>query len=220
MFIYKLKKITSEKKLKEGVVKNSYQRIIVLFLSTISLGALADVFIIDKEHTNVGFAIKHLMISKVRGRFNQFDGDVDFQIKNKIFTKMNASILVNSIDTNEKERDKHLLSQDFFKTSTSNNKAPENIILFNMKSYKKINTETGIATGYLTIKGIKKEIDLEVTIGGLAKDPWGNFRLAFEAKGKINRSDFGLKWNKAIETGGLFVDNIVELIIEAQGIAK
>lgn len=193
-----------------------FTRFILSVISFIFVGnSYGKVFTIDKEHTNVGFTVKHLMISKVRGHFKSFTGIVDFNIENKSFKKMDANIMVQSIDTNEKERDTHLLSADFF-----NLKNPQDMIKFSMKSYSKKDNEQGVAKGILEIRGIKKEVELNIKIGGIATDPWGNERFAFEAMGKINRNDFGLKWNKAIETGGVLVDSIVEIVIEAQGIAK
>lgn len=183
-------------------------------------GASAKVYTVDKEHTNIGFTVKHLMISKVRGRFNQFSGEFAYDEQAKTFKDVKATIDVDSIDTNEKERDKHLKSPDFFGVDPKNSKAPGNTITFVMASYSPAKAGGGKATGDLTIKGIKKTIDLEVEEGGFAKDPWGNERAAFTARGKINRKDFGLNWNKLVEAGGVMVGEEVELIIEAQGIAK
>lgn len=185
-----------------------------------SAGAFAKTYTVDKEHTNVGFTVKHLMISKVRGRFDQFNGEFTYDEKKKTFKDVKASIDVDSINTNEKERDKHLKSPDFFGVDLKNPKAPGNTITFAMTSYSPAKSGGGKATGDITIKGITKKIDLEIEEGGFAKDPWGNERAAFTARGKINRKDFGLNWNKLVEAGGVMVGEEVELIIEAQGIAK
>ncbi len=191
----------------------------LLFLSTGS-SVFGKTYKVDKEHTNIGFAVKHLMISKVRGRFNNFDGEFTYDEKSKKFTAVKTTIQVNSIDTNEKDRDKHLQSPDFFGVDPKNTKAPGNTIIFEMVSYAPTKSGGGKATGNLTIKGITKKILLDVEDGGFAKDPWGNERAAFSAKGKINRKDFGLNWNKVIEAGGIMVGEEVELLIEAQGIAQ
>ncbi len=198
------------------------QWIVVAVALQLLLGSeavLAKTYKVDKEHTNVGFAVKHLMISKVRGRFNDFEGEFSFDEKSKTFTTVKATFDVNSIDTNEKDRDKHLKSPDFFGVDPKNPKAPGNKILFEMLTYSPLKGGSGKATGNLTIKGITKKIELEVEEGGFAKDPWGNERAAFTARGKINRKDFGLNWNKVIETGGIMVGEEIELLIEAQGIA-
>ncbi len=193
---------------------------IVLGMYFLAGGALARTYKVDKEHTNVGFTVKHLMISKVRGRFNDFNGEFVYDEKAKNFTAVKVTIDVSSIDTNEKDRDKHLRSPDFFGVDPKNPKAPGNTISFEMLSYTPSKAGGGKATGNITIKGIKKKIELEVDEGGFAKDPWGNERAAFTAKGKINRKDFGLNWNKVIEAGGIMVGDDVELLIEAQGIAQ
>ncbi len=175
---------------------------------------------LDKEHTEIGFVVKHLMISKVRGRFNDFDGEFSFDEKKNVLSVAKANIKTNSIDTNDKNRDKHLRSEDFFAVDEKKATAVGNSIVFELLSPAQFKDGKAKASGNLTIKGVTKKIDVDLEFGGLAKDPWDNEKAAFSIKGKINRKDFGLTWNKAVEAGGVMVGEDVEIVIEAQGTAQ
>lgn len=166
-------------------------------------------FIIDDSHSRVGFSIKHMMISNVQGEFKQYEGDIIFDEKAYKFEKLTATVNVASVDTGIEKRDNHLRSADFFDSE----KYPE--ITFAMKSYKG-DKEEGVVEGDLTIHGITKPVTMKVEIGGVAVDPWGNTRLGFAMTGKINRKDFDLKWNKAMEAGGFVVGEEVKLNIEIE----
>ena len=168
---------------------------------------------LDNTHTEVGFSVKHLMITNVKGKFKAYNADIDFDYKTKTFNKLNAIIETKSVDTENEKRDNHLRSEDFFLAE----KHPQ--ITFNMKSYKPDGDE-GVMVGDLSIRGISKEVKLEVEDLGTIKDFQGNNRVGFTLKGKINRSDFDLKWNKALEFGGFAVGEKVKLIIEIEAVEQ
>lgn len=162
---------------------------------------------IDPAHTNVEFAVKHMMITTVRGRFGDVKGKVEIPENGQ--PRIDIAIAAASIDTRTDARDTHLRSADFFDVE----KYPE----LRFVSTRATRTGDGYKlTGDLTIKGVTKPITLEVTEEGAGVDPWGNQKAAFSAMGKINRSDFGLTWNAALETGGVLVSEEVRISIDAQ----
>jgi len=185
----------------------------LITLSLLALpGLFADEYKIDGSHSKAGFAVKHLMVSTVRGDFSKVSGTIVYDEKNPAATKVNATIDVTAVNTNEPKRDEHLKSPDFFDVA----KFPT--ITFVSKSAKK--TADGIAvTGDLTIHGVTKEVVLNVD-GPTAevKDPWGNMRRGATATTKINRKDFGLTWNKALETGGVMVSEEVSITVDVEGV--
>lgn len=168
---------------------------------------------LDNMHTDVGFSVKHLMITNVKGNFTDYEGKIDFDYKTKTFNALEAKIKATSVNTGIEKRDNHLRSDDFFAAA----KYPE--ITFKMKSYK-VEADEGVMTGDLTIRGITKEVELDVEDIATIKDLDGNNRVGFTLEGKINRMDFDLKWNKALEFGGVAVSETVKLIIEVQAVEK
>lgn len=163
---------------------------------------------IDPAHSEITFKVKHLMISNVKGEFRTFEGDIDGEdFKN---STISATIDANSIYTNNDDRDTHLKSQDFFEVE----KYPK--IQFKSTSIQQENRGEFKLVGNLTIKGITKEIILDTELGGFMKDPYGNEKVGFSITGKINRKDFGLNWNAALEAGGVMVGNEVTIIAEVQ----
>jgi len=168
---------------------------------------------IDKSHSEVGFSIKHLMITNVNGDFSDYDADIIYNVESKKFEKFNASVMTASIDTGIEKRDNHLRSADFFEVE----KYPK--MTFTMNSYTVDGTE-GSLTGDLTIHGVTKKVTFEVENNGMIKDPWGNTRTAFTLETKINRKDFGLNWNKALEAGGVLVGDKVKVTIEIEAIVQ
>jgi len=180
-----------------------------LLLSTALVFSFAEAkeFVIDNTHTNVGFSIKHMMISNVKGNFNTYQGDIDFDTEKKVFNKLTAKIDAASIDTGIAKRDDHLRSADFFDV------AQFKTIDFTMSAMKE-----GKVYGKLTMHGVTKEIVLDAKIHGLIKDFQGKQRVGFTLEGKINRKDFGLTWNKILEGGGLTVDETVNLVIDVEAI--
>ena len=150
---------------------------------------------IDPMHSEIEFKVKHLMISTVKGNFSTFGGGV--QEDGSVFVDMN----INSINTGNVDRDNHLKSADFF------NVEENPVITFAGKMSEDMTT----VTGTVTIKGITKEIELNTEYNGMSVDPWGNTKAGLKVTGKINRTDFGLKYNAAMETGGLLIGEEVEI---------
>ncbi len=170
-------------------------------------------FEVDPAHSQVGFSVKHMVISNVKGTFREFEGKFTFDEAKRVFTAGEAVIKVKSIFTNEPKRDDHLRSPDFFDAK----KYPE--IRFVLKSGR-LSGKNVQVVGDLTIRGVTKTVVLNGQYLGAVKDPWGNERVGFTATGKINRKDFGLAWNKLLETGGAVVGDEVTLMIELEGIKK
>lgn len=159
---------------------------------------------VDKIHSKMGFAARHMVIAEVEGQFKEFDIKVD---SGEDFTDSNIEVTIKtaSIDTGNSERDNHLRSPDFFDTENH----PE--IKFISTSFKKITDEAYRVKGDLTIRGISKPVELDVTYGGKVKDPWGNERAGFQVEGKLDRFDYELRWNAFMETGGAVVGKIIRL---------
>ncbi len=179
----------------------------LLSLSLVFSLAQAKEFVIDNTHTNVGFSIKHMMISNVKGNFNNYTADIDFDIEKKTFSKLSAKIDANSIDTGIEKRDDHLRSADFFDV------AKYKTIDFVMTSI-----QGNTMHGKLTMHGVTKDVTLKSTIHGLIKDFKGAQRVGFTLEGVINRKEFGLGWNKILEGGGLTVGEEVTLVIDVEAI--
>ena len=169
---------------------------------------------LDESHTQVGFKIKHLVISTVSGRFNKFTGNFEFDPAKGEVKGLNVEIEAASVDTNEPDRDKHLKSPDFFDVQ----KFPK-LIFMSKKTITKSNKPTKIE-GDLTIHGIKKSVTLDVEYKGATTDPWGNERIAFEASTEVNRKDFGLKWNKNLDRGGVMIADDVKILIEGEALLQ
>jgi polyisoprenoid-binding protein YceI len=167
-------------------------------------------WILDPAHSELLFKVKHMMITNVKGEFREFKAELssngmDFNPAS-IQVKINAS----SIFTNSDDRDAHLKSADFFDVENFKE------LTFTGKTLKKIDDEIFQLTGDLTIKEISREITLDVEFGGINKDPWGNEKAGFSLNGKINRKEWGLTWNAALETGGVLVSDEVKLSAEVQ----
>ncbi len=167
---------------------------------------------VDKSHSNIGFAVDHMVITTVYGKFNEYEIDLTLDLANAANSSVTTRIHVPSIDTNEPKRDNHLRSGDFFDAENF----PE--VVFVSKKVEK--TDTGfVAHGDLTIRGVTKEVALPFTVKGPITDSQGNNRVGIEAKLTINRQEFGVKWNKVLDTGGLVAGNDVDIEIQAQFIA-
>jgi len=171
-------------------------------------------YMIDPDHSAVIFKVKHLAISTVTGRFDLFEGSYKFDTDNIANSIVDTKIVASSINTNEKDRDDHLKSNDFLDVE----KYPD--ITFKSKEIKKVDGSDFQIVGDLTIHGVTKEVTLDAVYEGFAKDPRGNERTAFVANGKINRKDFGMTWNKALELGGFVVGDEVRITLEVEGIRK
>ncbi|GJM15813.1 MAG: polyisoprenoid-binding protein [Thermodesulfobacteriota bacterium] len=169
-------------------------------------------YAIDPDHSAVIFKVKHLAISTVTGRFDLFEGSYKFDTENIANSSVDTTIVASSINTNEKDRDDHLKSDDFLDVEKYPN------ITFKSKEIKKVDGSDFQIVGDLTIHGVTKEVILDAVYEGSAKDPRGNERTGFVANGKINRKDFGMTWNKALELGGVVVGEEVRITLEVQGI--
>jgi len=165
---------------------------------------------VDPTHSHVEFAIRHLMITTVKGRFTDVQGTVKSDGSDPAKGNVSVTIGVASIDTREPQRDAHLRSADFFDAD----KFPT--ITFNSRNIRDVRSNSFKLVGDLAIRGVTREVVLDVTSEGRAKDPWGGERAGFTASGKINRSDFGLTWNQALETGGVLVGDEVKISIDVE----
>jgi len=169
----------------------------------------ADTYNIDPAHSSVGFAVTHMVINTVHGKFKDFTGTVsveDGQVQNSV-----ATIQAKSIETGVDRRDNHLRSADFFDVE----KFPT--ITFKSKRAEKRGSES-ILIGDFTMHGVTKELALPITLKGPIKDPWGNNRIGLQARAKLNRRDYGLTYNQALETGGLVVSDEIEIEINAEAV--
>jgi polyisoprenoid-binding protein YceI len=169
-------------------------------------------WVLDLSHSELNFKVKHLMISNVKGAFRKFEAEVEGE--DFTFSPVNVTIDASSIFTNDEARDGHLRSKDFF--DVDNHKE----ITFKSTSFKKVDDENYKLTGQLNIKGISNSVELDVEFGGTNKDPWGNEKAAFSLYGKINRKDWGLNWNAALETGGVLVSDEVRISGDIQLVKK
>ncbi len=167
---------------------------------------------LDLVHSSINFWVRHLMVSKVHGRFAIWSGTLRFDPENPAQGEVEIQIDASSIDTREAQRDAHLKSADFLGTE----KHPH--ITFKSKSVQKQNNQEFKVTGDLTISGTSKPVTLDVEYSGFAKDPWGGERIGFSAKTSINRKDFGLSWNQALETGGFLVGDKIDIQIELEAV--
>ena len=165
---------------------------------------------VDASHSNVGFEVEHMIITTVEGEFKKFDGTIESTGEDFSDAKINFTVDVASISTDNEQRDKHLKSDDFFNTD----KYPA--MIFTGKSIKKVDDNNWKLVGNFTIRDVTKEVTLDVQYKGTINDPWGNSRAGFKITGSINRFDYNLKWNKMLETGGLVVGDNVELIINLE----
>ena len=165
-------------------------------------------WVLDPAHSELSFKVKHLMIANVKGGFRKFIAEVS----GEDFTTSPITVTVDaaSISTNDDNRDEHLKAADFF--DTENHKE----ILFTSTSFTKTDDSNYKLIGQLTIKGISNAVTLDVELGGINKDPWGNEKAAFSISGKINRRDWNLNWNAALETGGVLVSDEVRIGAEIQ----
>ena len=164
---------------------------------------------IDPTHSEVGFKVKHMMFTNVSGKFTTYDATITTEGDDFTKSKINFAADLASIDTNNTDRDNHLKSADFF--DADNN--PK--LTFVSSSLAKSGDDYEL-TGELSLHGITKTVKLEAEVSGELKDPWGNTKVALNLNGKINRKDWGLTWNSALETGGVLVSDEVKLNIELQ----
>lgn len=196
-------------------MKNHIQRLITLIAAVATLGlpafASADAWQIDQDHSNVGFKVRHMMVSNVKGDFSKFTGVVDIDNKDLSKSKVSVNIDTASINTGVIKRDDHLKSPDFFDVS----KYPT--MTFVSSKVAQAGKDRLKVSGLLTLHGITKPVVLDVEgLSGASKDPWGNLRRGASASTRISRKDFGLVWNAALETGGVAVADEVLISLEIE----
>ncbi len=165
---------------------------------------------LDKSHSEITFSVRHMMIANVRGRFNEFDAVVTADPANLAGAQATITINAASVDTKDEGRDGHLKSPDFFNVEQHPN------LTFKVTKIESKNGEEYEITGDMTIAGVTKPVTLKGEISGPVKDPWGNQKMAVSAGGSLNRSDFGLTWNAALEAGGVLVSDTVKLNVELE----
>jgi polyisoprenoid-binding protein YceI len=181
--------------------------------AAIGVGPTVRTFQIDKTHSEVAFRVRHLL-TKVRGRFTDFEGAIGYNAAAPEQSSVSFSAKTASIDTSEPSRDKHLRSADFFDADVH----PD--LTFVSRGITRTGDDSFAVEGDLSIRGVTRPIVLPVTVLGTAKDPWGNERLALEADTTINRKDYGLNWNAALETGGFLVGDDVQIHLQVQAIGQ
>jgi polyisoprenoid-binding protein YceI len=185
-------------------------KILWLLILAVSTNFAQTNWSVDKAHSKIGFSVTHMVISQVEGQFNSFDAKIVTDGDNFENAKIDFSADVNSINTDNEKRDNHLKSDDFFNAE----KFPK--MTFKGKSFKKVDGKNYILVGDLTIRDVTKEVSLNVKFNGIVKDPWGNTKAGFKITGEVNRFDYGLKWNAALETGGLVAGEDVTLDINLE----
>ena len=184
-------------------------KILKLSLASIAVSTalFAGTYNVDAGHTNAGFTVKHMMITNVTGKFNDVAGTFEFDEKTNTLKSINGEIIVASINTANEKRDEHLKAEDMF-----------DVAKFQKITFKSTKIEKDAVYGDFTMKGVTKNIKLDLETSSVIKDPWGKQRTGFSLNGKIKRSDFGLTWNKALETGGVAVSDEVKLAIDIEGV--
>jgi polyisoprenoid-binding protein YceI len=173
-------------------------------------GYIAGTWSLDPAHTEIGFVARHLMVSKVRGKFEKYTGSIT-TAPNPLDSLAEAEIDLSSITTGNDQRDEHLRSNDFFDVATSPKMSFRSTAI-------RPDGDQFLVDGELTIRNITKPITLTVEVGGFGTDPWGGTRAGFTATAVINRHDFGVSWNAAIEGGGVVVSDKITINIEAEAV--
>lgn len=181
-------------------------------MSTETTQSTTGAYVIDATHSQIGFGARHAMVTKVRGTFNEFSGTGFFDAETPANSNLQLNIKAASIDTRNADRDAHLRSNDFFDME----QFPE--ITFASTAFEKAEADTYRVTGDLTIKGVTKAVTFDVEYTGSATDPYQNQRIGFEGKTTINRTDWGINFNAALETGGLLVGEKITLEFEISAI--
>ena len=185
--------------------------VLTMLIGCYATQATAEKWEIDTAHSNVGFSVRHFFTS-VQGRFNNFEGMIDFDPNNPQKLEVKGTVMAASINTNEAERDEHLRSADFFDVE----KYPT--LAFESTELKEWSGKKGKLAGKLTLHGTTRPVVLDVAYLGRGPDPWGNVLAGFRATLAIDRNDYGLTWNKLLETGGFLVGNTIDIRIDVEGI--
>jgi polyisoprenoid-binding protein YceI len=167
---------------------------------------------IDAAHSGINFSIRHMVVSKVRGRFAKYTGTLDLDEGDVTGSVVDVTIDASSIDTGTPDRDAHLRSADFFDVE----KFP--VLRYRSKRVERLSADRYRVVGDLTIRDVTREVALDVEHGGRAKDPWGNERAGFVARASIDRKDFGLQWNQVLEAGGVLVGDRVDIELDVEAV--
>jgi polyisoprenoid-binding protein YceI len=170
-------------------------------------------YALDSSHSEVGFSVRHVMVSKTKGRFADISGTITIA-EDPLESSVEVEIQTASLDTRDAKRDEHLRSADFFDVAT------HPTITYRSTAVRPSGTGRWTVDGDLTVAGVTRQVPLEVTFEGGARDPWGGERIGFAASAELNREDFGLTWNQALETGGVLVGKVVHIDIEAEGVRQ
>jgi polyisoprenoid-binding protein YceI len=181
-------------------------------MTTLATKLSSGTYTLDPTHTRIGFVARHAMVTKVRGAFNEFEGTAVIDAENVAGSKAEVILKTASVDTRNQQRDGHLLSNDFLDVETF----PE--ITFSSTEVAALGDDVIRVTGDLTIKGTTKPVTIDFTYEGAAVDPFGNERVGFEGSVVINRKDWGVSWNAALEAGGVLVSEKVTLEFEVSAI--
>lgn len=165
---------------------------------------------IDSAHSQIHFTVRHMMISKVRGQFESFSGEVNYDEENPTRTTVDIQIDAASLNTKEAQRDGHLKSPDFLDV------ANYPVVRFQSTKVEQTSADSGKLYGNLTIRDVTKPVVLDVEYAGQAQSPWGNISAGFSGSTAINRKEWGLNWNQALETGGVLVGDKIQIEIELE----
>lgn len=176
--------------------------------------AAAGTWKIDETHTTLGFSARHAMVAKVRGRFNDFEGSFTIDATSPENSVATVSIKTASVDTRNEDRDAHLKSADFLDVE----KFPE--LTFTSTAIKNVSDNEFVVGGDLTINGVTRNVDVELTYVGVSQDPWGGTRIGFEGSTEINRRDFGLTFNVALDTGGVLVSEKIKIELDVEAVKQ
>ena len=195
----------------QSIIKSSVVGLLTLGLA--STVAQAATYKLDAAHTTIGFSVKHLMVSNVKGSFGEFDGTIEFDEANPSAMKASAVVQVASINTANEKRDEHLRSADFFDAATH-----PTITFESTRVEGSLPNLTLV--GNLTIRGVTKEVSIPVEVGGPITNPWGKVVIGLSGGTTINRQDFGVNWSKALDGGGVVVGDEVKLILEIEAIKE
>jgi polyisoprenoid-binding protein YceI len=192
-------------------LKNLILPALVLAIGVLTINpAVADTYTLDAAHSSVGFQIKHLAIAKVNGSFADFTGSFTYEKGKPETWSVEADIQVKSVNTGNNDRDDHLRNADFFDVE----QYP--VMTFKSTGVKMKNDSEGVLMGNLTLHGVTHAVELDLEFNGAVTDPWGNDKVGFSASGKINRKNWGLNFNKALETGGLMLGEDVKISLEIE----
>jgi len=173
-------------------------------------GYIAGTWTIDPAHSDVSFNVRHMMVSKVRGHFTEFSGEI-VTAENPLQSSVHASIALSSISTNSQQRDDHIRSADFFDVETYPT------MTFTSKALKAAG-DNFILEGELTLKGSTKPVSLDLELNGFSPDPWGGTRVGFSAKGELSRSEFGVDISMPMDGGGVVVGDKISLVLEIEAV--